>query len=53
MSEKQGGTDQGNVVHLLIPTSVWDQSWIQTYPLIPLKGDTQSVKARKAVEDGR
>lgn len=37
-----------NVAHLL-----WDQSWIQIYTKISLRGDTQSVKTRKVVEDGR
>eukprot|EP00978_Attheya_sp_CCMP212_P005334 scaffold11914_cov37-Attheya_sp.AAC.1 len=42
------------VVHLLIPTYVWDQSWILMFFFVVLtSGDVQSVKAQNDGEEGR
>jgi hypothetical protein len=41
------------VVQLLIPASVWDQSWIRICFYIRLRGDSQRKRARLGVEDGR
>eukprot|EP00978_Attheya_sp_CCMP212_P007928 scaffold18420_cov48-Attheya_sp.AAC.1 len=41
------------VVQLLMPASVWDQSWIRICPYIHLRGDAQRKKARLGVAEGR